>query len=130
MYNIYSLGPAPSSCTDHIYELSTKISEYHIANDLKVEIDAIGTQSFTVDGHSFQVQILDSVQDYLDYMKEIFDFKAIKDLLTGTNGQTKLKITANALHGGRVVTDKSDFYRNFVMNILNKYYHTNRRYFT
>ena len=69
----------------------------------QVDISKIGTQTFTVDGQSFTVVVLDSVQDYLDYMKEIFDFPSIKQLLAGEGGQKKLNVTANSLHGGKSV---------------------------
>ena len=68
-----------------------------------MDISKIGIQLFTVDGNKFSVEVLDSVQDYLDYMKEIFDFPSIKQLLSGEGGQNKLYITANSLHGGMLI---------------------------
>lgn len=46
------------------------------------------------------MEVIDSVQEYVDYMKEIFDFAAIKNLLHGANGPP-LKILINAMHGGK-----------------------------
>jgi len=46
------------------------------------------------------VQIVDTTQDYAELMREIFDFAAIKGLLTGAGGQPKLTVLVNALHGG------------------------------
>lgn len=54
-----------------------------------------------MDGKPFTVQVVDSVQDYADYMREIFDFEAIRNLLTGSGGMPKLEVLINALHGGR-----------------------------
>lgn len=53
-----------------------------------------------VDHRPFTVEVMDSVADYVAYMKEIFDFAAIKNLLHGANGQP-LKILINAMHGGK-----------------------------
>jgi len=46
------------------------------------------------------VQIIDTTQDYAELMREIFNFDAIKRLLTGADGQPKLNVLVNALHGG------------------------------
>ncbi len=59
----------------------------------------IGETTLTVDGHPFVVQVKDSVQDYAEYMKEIFDFDAIKKLISGDGGK---QVLFNAMHGGTV----------------------------
>lgn len=87
--------------TDKIYELSQTISEYLICPELNAEIHSVSTQEFTVGGKPFTVQVLDSVQDYMDFMKEIFDFPAIKSFITGAGGKPPLKVIMNALHGGK-----------------------------
>lgn len=46
---------------------------------------------------SFLMQIVDSVEDYLGLMKEIFDFGAIKKLL-----DSGLKVVINSMHGGKL----------------------------
>lgn len=46
------------------------------------------------------MEVIDSVTEYVEYMKEIFDFAAIKNLLHGANGPP-LKILINAMHGGK-----------------------------
>lgn len=98
--NVYLIGPAPAAVTDHIYDLTQKVNQYHTVPDMKVDISTNGTQQFTVDDKPFTVEVTDSVQDYMDYMKEIFDFGAIKGLLSGSDGQPKLKVLINALSGG------------------------------
>lgn len=45
--------------------------------------------------------MVDSVADYVAYMKEIFDFNAIKGLLHGADGNPPLKVLINAMHGGK-----------------------------
>ena len=96
MKECFILGPAPSGVTDAIYQLTQSISEYRTCLDLKADIGTIGTQQFTVDGRPFTVQVVDSVQDYMELMSEIFDFAAIKSLLAGG-----FRVTCNALYGGR-----------------------------
>ena len=39
-------------------------------------------------------------QDYMELMKEIFDFPKIAALLKGDDGRPKFNITVNSLHGG------------------------------
>ncbi|XP_013419467.1 phosphoglucomutase-1 [Lingula anatina] len=95
-FNIANGGPAPSGVTDKIFELSKSITKYKICKDLNVDLSKLDTHDFTVDGRKFTVQVIDSVEDYCGLMKEIFDFGAIKELLTGPSA---LNITLNALHG-------------------------------
>ena len=95
----YVVGPAPAGVTEKIYQLSKQLSEYHISPDLIVDIGQIGSQQYTVDGFGeFKVEVIDSVEDYSEFMKEIFDFPAIKTLLTDSKHPFKLLI--NAMHGG------------------------------
>lgn len=47
----------------------------------------------------FIVEIVDSVEVYLNLLRGLFDFGAIKGLLTGPD---QLKIRIDAMHGGRV----------------------------
>ena len=46
--------------------------------------------------------MVDSVADYLELMKEIFDFESIKNLLQGNN-QKPLKVLINSMHGGELL---------------------------
>ena len=46
---------------------------------------------------------MDSVKDYAEYMKEIFDFDAIKKLITGADGKKPFNVLFNAMHGGMYV---------------------------
>ena len=63
----------------------------------------IGDTALTVDGNPFVVQVMDSVKDYAEYMKEIFDFDAIKKLITGADGKKPFNVLFNAMHGGMYV---------------------------
>lgn len=46
------------------------------------------------------VEIVDPVDIYLNLLRTIFDFNAIKSLLTGPG---QLKIRVDAMHGGKLV---------------------------
>lgn len=46
------------------------------------------------------VEVVDSVNDYLELMKEIFDFESIRNMLTGKD-QPVLKVLINSMHGGK-----------------------------
>ncbi len=48
-YNCENGGPAPEKLTNQIYQNTTKISEYYIADEsLKVDIDKLGRSTFLV----------------------------------------------------------------------------------
>jgi len=84
-----------------VYDLTTKIYQYNICNDLIVDIDTIGSQKYTIDPcGEITVNVIDSVQDYLEMCKEIFDFGAIRNLITGSSGNKKYEVMANGLNGG------------------------------
>lgn len=46
----------------------------------------------------FLVEVVDSVEVYLNLLRTLFDFNAIKSLLTGPN---QLKIRIDAMNGGK-----------------------------
>ena len=68
-----------------------------------MDISKLGVHKYQVDGRPFEVEVIDSVADYVDYMKEIFDFTAIKGLLQGSAGQKPLNVLINAMNGGMIV---------------------------
>lgn len=48
-YNCENGGPAPEKLTNQIYQNTTKISQYFIADEsLKVDIEKLGTSTFLV----------------------------------------------------------------------------------
>ncbi|XP_043191605.1 phosphoglucomutase-like [Amphibalanus amphitrite] len=97
-FNCANGGPAPEAVTSEIYQISTKISSYSIA-DISCDIDAIGSSSYSVDGRLFIVDVVDSVDDYVHLMRQIFDFDAIRQLLTGSDGNEPLRIRVDCLNG-------------------------------
>uniref|UniRef100_A0A7C9EP74 phosphoglucomutase (alpha-D-glucose-1,6-bisphosphate-dependent) n=1 Tax=Opuntia streptacantha TaxID=393608 RepID=A0A7C9EP74_OPUST len=95
-YNMENGGPAPEGVTDKIYENTTTIKEYLIAEDLPdVDISKIGVSSFSGPDGPFEVEIFDSTETYVKLMKSIFDFEAIKKLLSCP----KFSFCYDALHG-------------------------------
>jgi phosphoglucomutase len=68
-----------------------------------LNLSSIGKQEWTVENRKpFFVEVVDSVQDYLELMKEVFDFVKLKQLLIADNAP---KILLNAMHGGRFCAD-------------------------
>ncbi|KAI8980302.1 hypothetical protein BDB01DRAFT_851904 [Pilobolus umbonatus] len=93
-YNCSNGGPAPESVTDKIYEKSKTIDTLKIADAPKIDFSQLGTQKVG----DMTIEIIDGVEDYVELMKEIFDFDAIRDffsnnkdfrvLFDGMNGVT------------------------------------------
>ncbi|KAI1311897.1 Phosphoglucomutase-2 [Mortierella claussenii] len=91
-YNMSNGGPAPESVTEKIYEITQKLTAYkEIALD-KVDLSTIGTQHIG----SLEVEIVDSVADYLVLLKNIFDFDLIKNFLQNNPDFTVL---FDGMHG-------------------------------
>lgn len=70
----------------------------------KSEINS--AQSYIVSS-VFTVEIVDSVEVYLQMLRNIFDFSAIKSLLTGPD---QLKIHIDAMNGGELGTQCNKLY--------------------
>ncbi|AQK81646.1 putative phosphoglucomutase cytoplasmic 1 [Zea mays] len=95
-YNMGNGGPAPESVTDKIFSNTTTISEYLISEDLPdVDISVVGVTSFSGPEGPFDVDVFDSSVNYIKLMKTIFDFEAIKKLLTSP----KFTFCYDVLHG-------------------------------
>merc|ERR1712241_98170 len=92
-FNCANGGPAPTDFTDKIFKLSEDIKSYKICNDLNCDFSQVGTSIFSVMGKEFKVDVIDSIDDYVDMMKGIFDFDMIKEHLKG------IRILLNSLHG-------------------------------
>ncbi|KAI1892114.1 hypothetical protein AGOR_G00150630 [Albula goreensis] len=97
-FNISSGGPAPEGITDKIFQISKSIEEYAICPDLKVDLSTIGKQTFDLENKfkPFTVEIVDSVVSYANMLRNIFDFAALKELLSGAN---HIKVRLDAMHG-------------------------------
>ncbi|KAJ3398796.1 phosphoglucosamine mutase [Chytriomyces confervae] len=91
-YNIANGGPAPESVTDAIFENSKAITEYVIADIPDVDLSTVGVTRFG----PFTVQVVDSVEDYVVLMKEIYDFSSIKNFFAQNPNFTVLM---DSMHG-------------------------------
>jgi phosphoglucomutase len=80
-YNTENGAPALEALTDSIYMRTQKINEYQLA-DLggDVNLEDPGTTIF--DGGSFIVEVIDPVEDYLATLETVFNFDAIRALIT------------------------------------------------
>lgn len=93
-YNTSNGGPAPESITDRIFQESKNISEYRIVSGLAVDVSKIATSTISFDGdQKMTVEVVDSVDDYLLLMKDIFDFPLIKSYVSSN------KILIDCLNG-------------------------------
>ncbi|XP_056388831.1 phosphoglucomutase-1 [Hyla sarda] len=97
-YNTSNGGPATEAITDKIFQLSKTIEEFAICPDLHVDLATIGKQQFDLENKfkPFTVEIVDSVEAYANMLRNIFDFSALKELLSGQN---RLHIRIDSMHG-------------------------------
>ncbi|WP_323767411.1 alpha-D-glucose phosphate-specific phosphoglucomutase [Antarctobacter sp.] len=78
-YNISNGGPAPESVTAAMFEQTQSVSEYTTLDSADLDLSALGEVALG----SMTVEIVDPVTDYAALMQELFDFKAISDLIAG-----------------------------------------------
>ncbi|CCW71795.1 unnamed protein product [Phytomonas sp. Hart1] len=91
-YNTANGGPAPEKVTEVIYNETLKISTLYLNSSLpEVDLTRIGVQTYD----HFTVEVISSVEDYISYMKEIFDFDAIGSFLS----RPDFTIHLDCLHG-------------------------------
>lgn len=94
-FNCDNGGPAPDGVTNKMFDLSKQITKYYTVPDLCVPVDSVGMHKYQIEGHGeFIVEIIDSVRDYADYMREIFDFGAIRGLIS-----SGVRVLMDAMHG-------------------------------
>ena len=86
-------GQVPSSVSDAIYQQTTKISEYKICDDSDIDLSKLGSFEYC----GMQIEVIDSVKDYVEMMQNIFDFNAIKKMFA--NGFTMRFDAMNAVTG-------------------------------
>jgi phosphoglucomutase len=76
-FNAANGGPAPERITDAIYARSQVITEYLVTDTPDVDLGRIGDGQ-RVD--AMQVEVFDPVADYLELMRSLFDFDALRAL--------------------------------------------------
>ncbi len=77
-YNVSNGGPAPENITDAIFAHTQSITQYHLLDADDVNLRKIGSQSLA----DMVINIIDPVEDYALLMADLFDFDAIRDLLS------------------------------------------------
>ncbi|MEO1400347.1 MAG: alpha-D-glucose phosphate-specific phosphoglucomutase [Cyanobacteria bacterium J06635_1] len=82
-YNIGNGGPAPEGVTNAIFEHSKSITEYKILEASDLDLDRVGTTQLS----NMTVEVIDAVNDYASLMEVLFDFEAIRQLLTSSDFQ-------------------------------------------
>lgn len=91
-YNLTNGAPAPESVTNKIFATSKSLTEYKIADISTVDISKIGTKTYG----PLEVEIIDSTADYVEMLKDIFDFPLIKSFL---ESHKDFKTLFDALNG-------------------------------
>ncbi|HNJ43520.1 MAG TPA: alpha-D-glucose phosphate-specific phosphoglucomutase, partial [Acidobacteriota bacterium] len=77
-YNISNGGPAPEKVTEAIFARTKTIAEYRVLDAPDIDLDQLGTSTL---GNT-TVEVVDSVADYAELMETLFDFAAIRELVT------------------------------------------------
>jgi phosphoglucomutase len=88
-YNTANGGPAPEKITEAIYAASKTIAQYRIADAPDIALDELGDSRLG----DMTVSVIDPVSDYAELMESLFDFAAIRALLS--NG---FRIRFDAMH--------------------------------
>jgi phosphoglucomutase len=88
-YNTPNGGPASEIITEEIFAKSKIISQYKVADFVDVDIETIGKTQLD----NFVVEVINPVTDYADLMAQLFDFAAIKTLLS-----SGFKLKFDAMH--------------------------------
>ncbi|KAK4553584.1 Phosphoglucomutase-2 [Recurvomyces mirabilis] len=76
-YNLANGAPAPESVTNKIFEVSKTIKEYKRVDIPEIDFNEIGSRK----AGPLEIEVVHSTKDYVDMLKEIFDFDLIKSFL-------------------------------------------------
>lgn len=78
-FNAANGGPAPEKITDAIYAKSLTITEIRLVEATDVDLSRLGSQTVG----ALTVEVIDPVADYLELMRSLFDFAALRALFAG-----------------------------------------------
>jgi len=78
-YNLANGGPAPEQVTSAITTRTREITQYRIFDAPDVPLDQEGEHTLG----DMHVQVIDPVADYATLMERLFDFDALRSLLSG-----------------------------------------------
>ncbi|CAF9905716.1 MAG: hypothetical protein GOMPHAMPRED_003336 [Gomphillus americanus] len=91
-YNLSNGAPAPESVTNKIFEVSKTLTSYKVEDIPDIDLKDIGTKTYG----SLEVEIIDSTADYVQMLKDIFDFDLIREFF---KTHSDFKVLFDALHG-------------------------------
>lgn len=86
-------GQIPTKISDKIFENAKAITEYKICEVPDVDLSKLGKQEVC----GMEIEVIDPVEDYVDMMKGIFDFEALRRLFA--DGFTMRFDAMNAVTG-------------------------------
>lgn len=78
-YNIQNGGPAPEGVTEKIFAETQKMSTYKTLDVVDIDLSTVGRQQLG----EMTIEVVDTVAAYRELMKTLFDFGAIRALLSG-----------------------------------------------
>eukprot|EP01101_Sappina_pedata_P008241 TRINITY_DN4523_c0_g1_i1.p1 TRINITY_DN4523_c0_g1~~TRINITY_DN4523_c0_g1_i1.p1 ORF type:complete len:576 (+),score=223.36 TRINITY_DN4523_c0_g1_i1:184-1911(+) len=107
-FNTSNGGPAPESITDAIFKNTATIQDYLTAKfSQEVDFSKLGVTQFKEEttGRVFEVEVIDSVAEYADMLKSVFDFKLIQELIQ----RPDFKFLFDSMHGVTGVYTKGIF---------------------
>ncbi|MEL6644348.1 MAG: alpha-D-glucose phosphate-specific phosphoglucomutase [Pseudomonadota bacterium] len=77
-FNTPNGGPAPEEVTERIFAATKEVTQYDIIETTDLDLSRIGRQDLA----GMTVDVVDPVSDYADLMETLFDFDAIRALLS------------------------------------------------
>ncbi len=89
-FNASNGGPAPEKITEAIYARTKEIDAYKIMEAADINLDKPG--SFKLG--TMDVEVIDSIQPYMELMESLFDFNQIRELLTSG----KFRMCMDSMH--------------------------------
>jgi len=75
-FNTDNGGPAPEKVTEAIFQRTRQIESYKTTKSEDIDIDQVGGHTLG----SMTIEVINPVQDYIDLMRELFNFDAIHQL--------------------------------------------------
>lgn len=94
-YNLANGGPAPESVTNKIFDVSKALDDYKIYALPEFDLSKIGS----LQTGPIEVEVIDSTKDYVEMLKDTFDFSAIKEFLTDATEKQGFKLLFDAMNG-------------------------------
>ncbi len=77
-FNTPNGGPAPEEVTNRIFEATRQVTSYDIVESQDIDLSLLGSKQLA----GMEIEIVDPVADYAALMEMLFDFDAIRGLLS------------------------------------------------